>query len=111
MTYGHRGCKKPGVRASKHGIIYEAKKKQSAPKPLKGEHELGFKPVAIKMTVEGERLAPESRVNYSKLVTIEHNVRVLFIGSIYDKYHGEVEDAVNECWGRKKTHRTKKPKK
>lgn len=48
---------------------------------LDGEPKLGFAPVRVDMTEDGEKLSKESRVNYSKLVTIEHNVKV-FIGSI-----------------------------
>lgn len=46
---------------------------------------MGFSPVRVemKMTEEGEKVSRESRVNYSKLVTVEHNVKVFFIGHIY----------------------------
>jgi hypothetical protein len=30
-----------------------------------------------------EKLEPESRVNYAKVYTIEHNIRVCFIGKIH----------------------------
>ena len=79
MTYDRRGCSKKGVRPNKHGIIHVAGHK---PKPLKNEPELGFPPVALHVYAEGEKLAKESRVNYSKLVTIEHNVKVFFIGVV-----------------------------
>lgn len=104
MTYDRRGCGKRGVKADKHGIIYSAKYK---PKPLKGEPPLGFAPVALNLYAEGEKLAKESRVNYSKLVTIEHNVKVYFIGSIIRSHFDIVQDAVNECWD-KKMHRSSK---
>lgn len=69
-------------------------------KPLSGEPELGFPAVKMKIYVEGEQLARESRVNYSKLVTIEHNVRVFFIGTISsDEDYELVREAVNTCWG------------
>ncbi|KAI0598153.1 hypothetical protein F4775DRAFT_601592 [Biscogniauxia sp. FL1348] len=104
LTYDRRGCGKRGVKADKHGIIYSAKYK---PKPLKGEPPLGFAPVALNLYAEGEKLAKESRVNYSKLVTIEHNVKVYFIGSIIRSHFDIVQDAVNECWD-KKMHRSSK---
>jgi len=51
-----------------------------------------------------EKLAKESRVNYSKLVTVEHNIRVFFIGRIASEDFDIVTHAVNECW-RVKLHR------
>ncbi|KAI0834171.1 hypothetical protein F5Y06DRAFT_300881 [Hypoxylon sp. FL0890] len=105
LTYDRRGCLKKGVRASKHGIIYTAGSKP--PKPLKGEPALGFQPVALQVYTDGETLAKESRVNYSKLVTIEHNVKVFFIGSIAPQDFEIVRYAVEECWNNK-IHRSKK---
>ncbi|KAL7625560.1 hypothetical protein AAE478_004780 [Parahypoxylon ruwenzoriense] len=102
LTYDRRGCLKKGVRPSKHGIIYMAGQR---PKLLKNEPELGFDPVALQVYAEGEKLARESRVNYSKLVTIEHNVKVFFIGSIVGEDFEKVRHAVNECWD-KKMHRS-----
>ncbi|KAI2609295.1 hypothetical protein GGR54DRAFT_643611 [Hypoxylon sp. NC1633] len=102
LTYDRRGCLKRGVRPNKHGIIYIAGHK---PRPLRNEPELGFVPVALHVYAEGEKLAKESRVNYSKLVTIEHNVKVFFIGSITGEDFENVRYAVNECWD-KKMHRS-----
>ncbi|KAI0897676.1 hypothetical protein F4806DRAFT_494402 [Annulohypoxylon nitens] len=102
LTYDRRGCLKKGVRPNKHGIIYMAGHK---PRLLKNEPELGFAPVALQVYAEGETLAKESRVNYSKLVTIEHNVKVFFIGSIAQDDFDNVRYAVNECWN-KKLHRS-----
>ncbi|KAI1371527.1 hypothetical protein F4677DRAFT_450350 [Hypoxylon crocopeplum] len=102
LTYDRRGCLKKGVRPNKHGIIYMAGHK---PRLLKDEPTLGFDPVALHVYAEGEKLAKESRVNYSKLVTIEHNVKVFFIGSITGDDFDNVRYAVNECWN-KKMHRS-----
>ncbi|CAJ2507942.1 Uu.00g091280.m01.CDS01 [Anthostomella pinea] len=108
LTYDRRGCGKRGVKANKHGIIYAA---GSKPRLLRDEPSLGFSPVALSIYAEGEKLAKESRVNYSKLITIEHNVKVFFIGSIAQDHFENVRYAVNDCWD-KKMHRssTKKPK-
>ncbi|KAI1768715.1 hypothetical protein GGR53DRAFT_462102 [Hypoxylon sp. FL1150] len=102
LTYDRRGCSKKGVRPSKHGIIYMAGTK---PRLMKNEPELGFSPVALHVYADGEKLAKESRVNYSKLVTIEHNVKVFFIGSITGSDFENVRYAVNDCWD-KKMHRS-----
>jgi len=104
LTYGRKGCLKKGVKPKKHGII-TTHTKTSRALPLDKEPKLGFPPVRMKMTVPGEILAKESRVNYSKLVTVEHNVKVFFIGMI-EKDMELVSDAVDQCWMSKR----RKPK-
>ncbi|KAK4454896.1 hypothetical protein QBC34DRAFT_289147 [Podospora aff. communis PSN243] len=94
-TYQHRGCLKKGVKPHKHGIIYTV---GSRPTPLPGEPELGYEPVRMALDIPSERLAREARVNYAKLVTVEHNVRVRFIGSIVSEDMDIVTEAVDKCW-------------
>ncbi|KAI3318180.1 hypothetical protein HD806DRAFT_549381 [Xylariaceae sp. AK1471] len=105
LTYDRRGCNKKGVKPNKHGIIYAVGQK---PKLLKHEPELGFDPVPLEIYAEGETLARESRVNYSKLVTIEHNVKVFFIGRIPNSYFDNVSYAVDKCWNDKMHGKNKK---
>ncbi|RYP50068.1 hypothetical protein DL768_004354 [Monosporascus sp. mg162] len=105
-TYEGKACTKNGVRASKHGIVYELSRHKGPPRLLKKEPELGFEPVAIEIYAPNEKLQLESRVNYSKLVTIEHNVKVFFIGRVAQQHFQYVQNAVNECWGKKKTERS-----
>lgn len=102
MTYGGKACKKSGVKANKHGIIYMRGHKARL---LDKEPKLGFAPVRVDMTEDGERLSKESRVNYSKLVTVEHNVKVFFIGSVVPGDYDTVADAVNMCWSAKTRHK------
>ncbi|KAI0909432.1 hypothetical protein F4824DRAFT_504589 [Ustulina deusta] len=104
LTYDRRGCGKKGVRPSKHGIIFAVGQK---PRLLKNEPDLGFEPVPLEIYAEGETLARESRVNYSKLVTIEHNVKVFFIGRIPYPYFDSVSHAVDKCWN-DKMHKSSK---
>ncbi|KAI5461596.1 hypothetical protein BGZ63DRAFT_238538 [Mariannaea sp. PMI_226] len=98
LTYGGKGCTKRGTKPEKHGIIYE---KGYKARLLPGEPRLGFPPVKIHLTEEGEKLSKESRVNYSKLVTVEHNVKVLFIGRIETAQWDTVSEAVDRCWEQK----------
>ncbi|KAK5651228.1 hypothetical protein OQA88_12692 [Cercophora sp. LCS_1] len=116
VTYQRRGCKKRGVKASKHGIIYD---KAGKPVTLPGEPPLGFDPIRAKLYHPDEKLAEESRVNYAKLVTVEHNVRVQFIGRVVRHDFDGVQRAVEDCWaaklhragesgGRKKTDTTRR---
>lgn len=86
----------------KHGVIHERGHKARL---LDGEPKLGFAPIRVEMTEEGEKLSKESRVNYSKLVTVEHNVKVFFIGSVVANDWDLVQDAVNRCWSEKNHHK------
>jgi hypothetical protein len=95
LTYNGKGCKKRGLKPQKHGIIHVQGQKA---RTLSDEPELGFPPVRMKMTASAETLLKESRVNYSKLVTVEHNVKVYFIGRIISKDWPKVCDAVDQCW-------------
>lgn len=74
---------------------------------LEGEPKLGFPAVQARITEDGERLSKESRVNYSKLITVEHNVNVFFIGSIMPESWVKFQDAVNDCWCQK-THQRRR---
>ncbi|KAK2045331.1 hypothetical protein LZ31DRAFT_253945 [Colletotrichum somersetense] len=105
LTYQGKACKKKGVKAHKHGMVYHNKPHR----PLQNEPELGFAPVRARLTVDGEKLDKASRVNYSKLVTIEHNVKVFFIGHISPEALDDFADAVDTCWERK-THSHRRSK-
>ncbi|KAF9775031.1 hypothetical protein IL306_006856 [Fusarium sp. DS 682] len=104
-TYGKKGCKKTGVKAEQHGIVAESSNRN--PTGLSGEPKLGFPPVRVHIYEPNERISRESRVNYSKLTTVEHNVKVLFIGRVVTSDWDIVTDAVNTSWANK-THTHKK---
>lgn len=95
LTYERRACTKRGVKPRTHGIIYPDGAK---PRTIQGEPQLGFRPVKIELDYPSERIVKESRVNYSKLVTVEHNVRVFFIGRISPEDMQTVHQSVDNCW-------------
>ncbi|KAK8035020.1 hypothetical protein PG993_010015 [Apiospora rasikravindrae] len=106
LTYERRACTKPGIQPGVHGIIYSQGRR---PGKVNGEKELGYRPVSCTMTPH-EALVKESRVNYSKLVTIEHNVEVKFIGSITEGDFAIVQAAVDDCWRKKNRQATRDAK-
>lgn len=71
---------KRGVKAGDHAIIYTGK---VAPLPLQGENRIHKRPVRVDNSDSRRKLAPQSRVNYNKVYTVEHNVKVCFIGKIH----------------------------
>ncbi len=63
-----------------HAIVYTG---EEAPPPLEGEI-INHRPVRIHADdARRGKLDPESRVNYSKVYTVEHNVKVCSIGKIH----------------------------
>ncbi|KAK3398916.1 hypothetical protein B0T20DRAFT_391942 [Sordaria brevicollis] len=100
LTYHKRACTKAGLKPRQHGVAYRA---GSQPYLLEGEPVLGFDPIQIEMLdAPQETMAVESRVNYSKLMTIEHNYKVFFIGRVTPQdFHDIVIPAVDACWNAK----------
>ncbi|KAF6813458.1 hypothetical protein CSOJ01_04642 [Colletotrichum sojae] len=97
LTYGGKGCRKNGVKARTHGIIYTSRKPHMVP----GEPSLGFKEVKARL-IDGETLSRESRINYAKICTVEHNVKVLLIGNVVKDDVRIISNAVDDCWQQKK---------
>ncbi|EGO61231.1 hypothetical protein NEUTE1DRAFT_58405 [Neurospora tetrasperma FGSC 2508] len=97
---GNCTCVKTGVKPRQHGIAYHV---GNQPQSLEGEPQLGFEPIQIEMLDSPhETLAMESRVNYSKLMTIEHNYKVFFIGRVTpEDFKDIVIPAVDACWNAK----------
>jgi len=78
MTYSGQGTTKKGVHADDHAIIYT-----SRPTLLRGEMPLSKQPIKVKPDTIEHKLDPASRLNYAKVYTIEHNVKVWCIGRIH----------------------------
>jgi hypothetical protein len=67
-----------GVQRDDHAVIYTGHK---APKELPGEG-LVHKPIEVIPKTPRDKLEPNSRINFAKIYTVEHNVKVMFIGQI-----------------------------
>ena len=78
-TYAGRGTAKPGVDASTHAIIYMS---NSKPSRLQSEAEMIRVPLKVEPADPSQKLDPLSRVNFAKMYTVEHNVRVMPVGQL-----------------------------
>jgi hypothetical protein len=86
LTYGGQGTLKRGVHPEHHAIIYTGK----SPVILDGEQ---ITKRSIQMESNNKRhgkLDETSRINYAKLYTVEHNVKVHFIGKIAAKHEQRI---------------------
>lgn len=87
FTYANRGCLKNGVKPSQHGIVHA---QDIAPTLLPREPPLGYEP--IMMISDGpDTLRKESRINYAKPHTLEHNVKLRFIGHIREDQTASIQ--------------------
>lgn len=86
MTYKRQGTRKPGVKSWHHAIIYTTNPSET-PKPppseLEGEDPLPNLPIRVEAKSPRHELEPSSRLNYAKIYTVEHNIKVSFIGKIH----------------------------
>ncbi|KAL3463917.1 hypothetical protein BJX64DRAFT_107627 [Aspergillus heterothallicus] len=78
-TYGGRGLAKPGVDPSKHTIVYMS---GTEPRLSPNEPLMPKEPLEVDPTRLDETLHLKSRLNFGKIYTVEHNVKVLPIGEI-----------------------------
>jgi hypothetical protein len=78
-TYGHKATTKSGVKLEDHAIVYMDDAK---PKRLKDESKLSKDAIQVIRRSPRDKLEPDSRINYAKMYTVEHNVKVLFIGKL-----------------------------
>ncbi|KAF5543309.1 ankyrin repeat domain-containing protein [Fusarium mexicanum] len=62
------------------------------------EPELGLAPIRVALHEPDEIIREESRVNYSRLVTVEYNIKVLSIGRVLSEDWDIVTDAVDKYW-------------
>lgn len=83
-TYGRRGLSKPGVLKRHHAVIYSGRvepERVAGEMPGPGEHDV-LPSIQVRPTDEDDRMDPMSRLNFGKLYTVEHNVRVFNYGMV-----------------------------
>ncbi|KAL4878018.1 hypothetical protein BJY04DRAFT_120958 [Aspergillus karnatakaensis] len=78
-TYGGRGVSKRGVDESTHAIVYL---RGRLPTSSSSERPMIKEPLEVAPDRPDETLDPMSRINFAKIYTVEHNVKVLPIGRI-----------------------------
>jgi hypothetical protein len=92
MTYGGQGTLKYGVHPDDHAAIYSSRRE--GPRILDRE-EMTNEPIRVEVIDPANKLDPMSRLNYAKLYTVEHNVKVFFIGKIAKSNEQKVVNAYN----------------
>ncbi|KAJ5093543.1 hypothetical protein N7456_009404 [Penicillium angulare] len=78
-TYSGQGVAKAGVDRSKHAIIYM---RGTQPVTRTNEPRMTKEPLEVEPAKADQKLDPMSRLNFGKVYTVEHNVKVLPVGRI-----------------------------
>lgn len=101
-TYGGQGVAKVGVKKSDHAIIFTGR--PPAPEPLPGERArrneepMQAVPIRVDTNDRTETLDSMSRVNFAKVYTIEHNVKVLDFGYVNQHSLPALESQFHTVW-------------
>ncbi|KAJ5129901.1 uncharacterized protein N7515_005940 [Penicillium bovifimosum] len=79
LTYGGQGVAKAGIDRNKHAIIHMRGDK---PRVQRGEPRMVKEPLEVVPAKFDSKLDCMSRVNFGKIYTVEHNVKVFPVGKI-----------------------------
>ena len=89
-TYSGQGSAKGSVRSQDHAIVYSAL--DTEPQPLPHES-ITIGSFAIVLEEPGETIAPTSRLDFGKIYTVEHNLKILRVGRILPSHLPNLEQA------------------
>lgn len=78
-TYGGKATTKSGLDPSTHAIVYMRSEK---PGRLQAETGLTKTPLVVDPARHDQKLDVRSRINFAKIYTVEHNVKVMEVGHI-----------------------------
>jgi hypothetical protein len=100
QTYGYKGVSKAGIIKSQHAIMFTTDK---PPAPLPEEEpqegEAGMlEAIKVKPEKKGDPMDQLSRVNFGRIYTVEHNVKVYDFGQVHRKYQHILEAQFNQVW-------------
>lgn len=95
-TYSRQGTRKPGVHAKDHAVIHMA---GTEPFIHPNETAMIKRPLEVEPASFGQTLHEMSRINFGKVHTIEHNIKVMPVGKITEesmpKFLGYAKSSIN----------------
>lgn len=60
------------------------------------------RPIQVTPKSPRDKLDPMSRINYAKIYTVEHNVKVCFIGQIAPSSEKQLMEDFDNTWNKKR---------
>lgn len=98
LTYGGHATLKWGVKPEDHAIVYVGRE---PPEILECESSALMRPIEVAGHSPRDRLDRESRINYGKIYTVEHNVNVRFFGRVAESSKKNFFEDFDMVWSRK----------
>lgn len=99
LTYRGQGATKLGVKRDDHAIIYTG---DLPPSEVSDNEGLTKCPIRMIPKTPRDELDPKSRINYAKIYTVEHNVKVYFIGRIAPSSESQFYTDFEITWNKKR---------
>ena len=100
QTYQRRGVAKPRTIKAHHAIIYTGDDPPIPTKeeePAEGEHGM-LNPIRVKPYLRTAALDEMSRINFAKVYTVEHNVKVQEFGEVHSDSRHILKKQFYLCW-------------
>ncbi|KAG4429996.1 hypothetical protein IFR05_014521 [Cadophora sp. M221] len=93
-TYGGQGALKSDVRSQDHAVVYSSREAEPKPLPYENITTGGF---AVVLEEPGETIAPMSRIDFGKIYTVEHNLKILRVGRVHPGHLPRLEEVFIEA--------------
>ena len=100
-SYGHQGVGKRGVKKSEHSIIYTSKVPPDplpAELPERGDQGMRPQPIRVDTDDPSDKLDGVSRLDYGKVHTIQHNIKVKSFGKVNPKSMNALIHQFGNVW-------------
>jgi hypothetical protein len=96
QTYGRQGTTKSRVSVENHAIVFTA---GSEPKLLPQEQPPGMGSFPIVLGDKSVTIDPSSRLNFGKVYTVEHNIKVRNVGKVEKEWLPRLRAALFKSMG------------
>ncbi|KAK5696191.1 hypothetical protein LTR97_008611 [Elasticomyces elasticus] len=100
-TYGGRGVSKVGVLKYEHAIVHctrQAPKPRNDELPQSGEAGMQLQPIQVTRDLPEDTLDPMTRIDYGKVHTIHHNIRIKSLGVVHPNSITALEHQFWDVW-------------
>ncbi|RMJ29080.1 hypothetical protein PHISP_00023 [Aspergillus sp. HF37] len=94
-TYSRQGVAKPGINAQDHAVIYMT---GSEPWTSPAEPRMTKEPLEIMPDRPDKKLDKMSRLNFGKVYTVEHNVKVMPVGKVTERSKPKLEGYISRAF-------------
>lgn len=101
QTYSGRGVSKSSLVKAHHAIIYTGSREPkpiSSERPRAGEGRMQMPGIRVDPKSKADRLDSMARVNFSKIYSVEHNVKVYEFGHVHRDFMGLFIKHFRACW-------------